>query len=700
MNTSKTLSKQGSSHIKTVFLAGSILFVIILLGFFMTTSRTATSEDPDGFNRLIDSSSPYLLKHAENPVDWYEWGDEALEKAKREDKLIFLSIGYTACHWCNELESECFEHQDFADVINPRYVAIKVDREQRPDLDDIYMQAAISFRGSGGWPNNVFLTPDLNPVYAIGYQKREVFKNILLSVDKQWKEDREKIRESGEMITRELKAHLERGGEFENTAKLSMSAITNYMDKKDGGFGSSTKFPMTSALEFILTEALDDTFLITTLDNMAGRGMYDHVGGGFHRYSVDKEWAVPHFEKMLYDNALLARLYARAALILNKPEYGEVARQTLKFIERELMNDEGGFVSSLDADSEGGEGAYYIWSLDDIKAADVDPRFAEDYGVSEEGNVFDIVVTENGAEQHPTGKSALSRKNEHSHKESLSKLYEARKSRSRPPLDDKVVASWHALTISAFAIAGVALDDPNLITRAEKGARFTLEKLKFSHNWRNGMASGAANLEDHAFAAMAFWNLFEATGRDEYFAEAIKYVNRAKLLFSAGDGGYYTVEPSPDLIARPRAGDDNPLPSGAAVLARVDWRLSAALDDSSRKKDSIKTAQHLIGVMGGANLQGGEAMILHQETSNERVEVVYAFAEDEKKKLEWLRKGFTRRWGVVKIPLGASSISPILSEGRLPVTETRAYVCRDTICLIPSATPDEVTTRIESLDGA
>ena len=696
MSGSTILVGQSGNRIKVALLAGSIILAILLLGLFMMTARTTI---PDGFNRLAKSSSPYLLKHAQNPVDWYEWGDEALEKAKREDKLIFLSIGYTACHWCNELERECFEHQDFADVINPRYVAIKVDREQRPDLDDIYMQAAISFRGSGGWPNNVFLTPDLNPVYAVGYQKREVFKNILLSVNKQWNEDREKIRESGKMITRELKAHLERGGEFTKSPKLAMSAITNYMDREDGGFGSNTKFPMTSILEFILTEGLDDKFLQTTLDNMAGRGMYDHVGGGFHRYSVDKEWAIPHFEKMLYDNALLARLYARAALILNKPEYGEVARQTLIFIERELMNDEGGFLSSLDADSEGGEGAYYTWSQDDIKAVGVDPRFAEDYGVTKEGNVFDIVVTEKGAEQHPTGKSALSRKDDRNHKKSLDKLYEARKSRPRPPLDDKVVASWHALTVSAFAIAGVALDDPNLIARAENGARFIVEKLRYSHNWRNGKASGAANLNDHAFAAMAFWDLFEATGQDEYLAEAKKYVNRAKLLFSAGDGGYYMVEPSADLIARPRAYDDNPLPSGSAVLARVDWRLSAVLNDSMRKEDSMKTALHLIGVMGGANLQGGEAMILHREVSSERIELVYAFADDEKQKYEWLRKGFTRRWGVVKIPLGASSISPTLSEGRLPATESKAYVCRDTICLIPSETPDEVTTRIESLDG-
>ncbi len=649
-------------------------------------------------NRLADSDSPYLLKHADNPVDWYEWGPEALKKAKKENKLIFLSIGYAACHWCNELEKECFDHQDFADVINKRYVSVKVDREQRPDLDQIYMQAAVAITGRGGWPNNVFLTPDLHPVYASGFQKREVFKQLLVRVDDYWKQNSEELTKTGEKLSASLKSFMERGGSFERIDNLDMDPIRSQMDLKYGGFGEASKFPVTSILEFLLTEGADDDFLKTTLDNMAKGGMFDHVGGGFHRYSVDRQWQTPHFEKMLYDNALLASLYARASLLIKEPEYGYVARRTLEFIDRELSNPDGGFLSSLDADSDGKEGKFYTWTLEQINTITGDAGFAGDYGITDTGNIVETVVTNQGTEQVMTGQNVLRLTGYDRHRESLWKLFERRSKRTRPPLDDKVVSAWHALAVSAFARAGVWLNEPEMIKRAEKGARFTLEKLGYSRTWRSGKSSGEATLNDLAFSAMAFWDLFETTGKNEYLESALRYVDHARKHYGAGDGGYYLVRRKPYLIARPRVASDNPVPNAAAVLARVDLRLSTAMGEPGRTADAAKTAAHLIGISGGASLFSGESMILHRETSAGPVEVVYAFAVNETDKNRWLASGVTRQWGVVRIPLGADMLDRALARGRYPAEKTTAYVCLDNRCLSPSATPEDISVKLKNLE--
>ncbi len=284
----------------------------------MSISQHTTKSNKTKLNKLADSNSPYLLKHSTNPINWYEWGDEALEKAKRENKLIFLSIGYTACHWCNELEEECFRHEDFADVINDRYISIKVDREQRPDIDAIYMEAAMVLQGHGGWPNNVFLTPNQNPIYALGYQKRDVFKQILVKVDEYWKKNRDEVIVNSGRIAETLRKQMETGNVGDALFELDMAQVRDTMDRKFGGFGSQNKFPHSSMLEFLLLEKSDDKFLQLTLDQMADGGMYDHVGGGFHRYTVDPKWEIPHFEKMLYDNAVLISLYAKASILFNK----------------------------------------------------------------------------------------------------------------------------------------------------------------------------------------------------------------------------------------------------------------------------------------------------------------------------------------------------------------------------------------------
>ena len=652
-------------------------------------------------NQLQRAISPYLLKHAANPVHWQEWGAAALERARREDKLIFLSIGYTACHWCNELERECFSQPDFAGIINPRYVCVKVDREQRPDLDHIYMQASLALNGSGGWPNNVILTPELHPVFSMGYRPREVFKRLLVEVASYWTANRAEVADHGARLAAALRRHLESGGEAAPARRLDLAPVREAMDTRFGGFGDATKFPMTAALEFLLGEGEDDDFVRLTLNRMAYGGMYDHVGGGFHRYSVDARWEVPHFEKMLYDNALLASLYARASAAYDSAEYARVARETLAFIERELTSAEGGFESSLDADTKEGEGVYYTWTRDEVERLTGDPSFAGDYGVTVEGNLHDIRVTAAGNERIPTGRSTLRRITGRRRDEALAKLRQARALRDPPPKDDKVVAAWHAMTVSAFARAGVALGDPALVERAAAGGEFLLDRLGLARLWRGGGTSGFAALEDAAFAAMAFWDLFEATGEARWLEACAARADYAYERFSANGGGYYQIseEAARGLIARPRALEDNPLPSAAAVIGKVEWRLGVALGDAKRLERARAAAQALLDRLG-VGLFSMEALSLWRETDHPPVEVVYAFAPGETRRLEWLRSGLARGWGMIRVILGAEALAPALREGRWPAGPSAAYVCAGPSCQAPAHSPEELAARMAGVPRA
>ncbi|MBI4828486.1 MAG: thioredoxin domain-containing protein [Nitrospinae bacterium] len=646
-------------------------------------------------NRLNKAISPYLLKHAANPVHWQEWGEQALSRARGEDKLIFLSIGYTACHWCNELEKECFSQPDFAEVINARYVSVKVDREERPDLDHIYMQASLALNGSGGWPNNVILTPDLHPIFSLGYRPREVFKRLLTDVAAYWARHRAETMDMATRLTGALRQHMEGAGRNQPAARHDRGAIRDAMDTRFGGFGEATKFPMTAALEFLLAEGGDDDFVRLTLDAMAYGGMYDRVGGGFHRYSVDAHWEVPHFEKMLYDNALLAPLYARASLAYKSAEYARVARETLAFIERELMNAGGGFESSLDADTAQGEGVYYTWTRGEVERVTGGAAFADDYGVSARGNVHDIAVTAKGNELIPTGRNTLRRLTGRRHEDSLRKLREVRARRDPPPKDDKVVAAWSAMAVSAFARSGVALGDPALLARAVAGGEFLLNSLGLARLWRKGRASGEAMLEDAAFAAMAFWDLFEATGQGRWLDACATRADYAHGRFAAGDGGYYQIsaKAARGLIARPRSVEDNPLPSAAAVLGRVEWRLGEALGEGVRIKRARAIAEALLARLG-IGLLSMEALSLRREADRPAVEVVYAFAPGEADTFGWMRAGHARGWGVIRMILGAKNLSPSLSEGRWPAARTTAYVCHDGVCRAPALSPAETAQRI------
>jgi hypothetical protein len=642
-----------------------------------------------------------LLKHTHNPVHWREWNEETLAQAKKLDRLIFLSIGYTACHWCNELERECFIHDDFAAEINGRFISVKVDREERPDLDQLYMQAAMVMGGGGGWPNNVILTPDLDPIYSLGYQKRPVFINILGKLDELWRTDRGRAIRSGESVRETLnKLSSPQSGTY-SLAAIDTVRLKTMQNGVTGGFGGGQKFPMTSVLELYLNDQLDDDFFHLTLMMMARRGLYDHVGGGFHRYTVDDEWAVPHFEKMLYDNATLISLFARGSVMFDNEEYRQTVRQSVAFVVRELTDTAtGGFFSSLDADSGGVEGAFYTWSLQEIFDAGInDPhQFAELYSVTAEGNVDEIEYGVNGPHSIKTGRSTLIRHSSAIDTEELLKLFAIRQLRERPPLDDKVIGAWHGLMVSALVDAAIALEEPEYLAAAIRGGLFLHDTLGDHHFWRPGFeAMGERNLDDCTFTAGAYYDLYTATGDPIWLEHSIATIDIAILRFTDGEGGYYLTAARRDLIARPRTVEDNPIPSGSARLGRILWRLGVITGDDQRIESARAAAKSLMARLNGPSVHGGEATILAREVAAESVEVVISFPPQESHRLAWLKAATVRRWGIIVVPLGSPLLSPGLTEGRSPKEQTMAYVCQGRACLEPATSPDELRALLTSL---
>ena len=475
-------------------------------------------------NRLANETSPYLLQHKDNPVDWYPWGPEALARAREENRPILLSIGYSACHWCHVMERESFEDEATAALMNERFVCIKLDREERPDLDSIYMEACQAMTGQGGWPLNVFLTPEQAPFYAGTYFPPEErhgmpsWQKVLEAVSDAWAARGEEIRSRSEGIAQRLRggAALEPSEEPLERELLDAAAaqLRAGFDPVYGGFGGAPKFPPASALEFLLRR--EETEMTSrTLLAMASGGMYDQVGGGFARYSVDDRWLVPHFEKMLYDNALLARAYLHGWQVTGHELFERVCRETLDWAMGEMRGPEGGFFSALDADSEGVEGKFYVWGLGELRAAAGD--LADDavayFGASEEGNWEGVNVLIRGVHE-PDSLDEIRRR-----------LYAARAERVPPALDDKRLTSWNALMISALAEAGAVLERDDYLDAAVACAEFVLGELRdgdgrLLRTWKDGSAKLNAYLEDHAYLLEALLTLYEATFDPRWFAQA------------------------------------------------------------------------------------------------------------------------------------------------------------------------------------
>ncbi len=584
-------------------------------------------------NRLAGAASPYLLQHAANPVDWYPWGEEALEKARREDKPVFLSIGYAACHWCHVMERESFESPRIAALLNASFVAVKVDREERPDLDNIYMTAVAAMTGSGGWPLSVFLTPDLKPFYGGTYfpprdtRGHPGFGRVLESIAGLWRDSRAAVEESAEKLTENLRVMLApKPGRAhvpatDKIASAALSHLSGAFDSQDGGWGGAPKFPNGSAVRFLLRRAADTgdrhaaDMALRTLDRMARGGIHDPLGGGFHRYAVDNEWRVPHFEKMLYDNALLASAYTEAFQFTRDTRWAEVARGTLRYVLRDMQAPEGGYYASEDADSAGGEGAFYLWThaeIGDLLGPEEAALFSAAYDVRPEGNFPSW-------EEAHTGKNTLFRAltdNELARKTGLAAdtlqtrlakcreaLFAVRERRVRPGRDEKCVASWNGLMISALARAGAALDEPDFIASSEQAVRFISSEMivdgMLRRTWFRGRCSGPGGLEDYAALGLGCLDLHEATLKREYLDLAASLARELVARFhdTAAPGFFDIPAETTDALVRTKTFQDNVEPSGNTLAVLLLERLSR------------HTGDHASHQIAEATLNAGLAMV-------------------------------------------------------------------------------------------
>jgi uncharacterized protein YyaL (SSP411 family) len=549
-------------------------------------------------NRLAQETSPYLLQHRDNPVDWYPWGTEALARAQEEDTPILLSVGYSACHWCHVMERESFEDPETAAYMNEHFVSVKVDREERPDVDAIYMEAVQSITGHGGWPMTVFLDPDGVPFYGGTYfppdESRGMpsFRMVMEAVAHAFETQREEIREKAPVARARLGAIGEvEPSELPGTAELeeAVQRLLAVADRRNGGFGGAPKFPPASSLELLLARGETEVVELT-LDRMLAGGIYDQLGGGFSRYSVDAVWLVPHFEKMLYDNALLARAYLHGWQTLGHERYRRVCEETLDWMLREMRGPEGGFYSALDADSEGEEGRFYVWTPAQIRAV-LDPsegsppnrikfspqdsqNLMQFYGVTEAGNFegANVLHLAQGVEAaEPEGLDKMRRA-----------LFEARAERVRPGLDDKRLTSWNALAIAALADAGAVLGREDYLDAARACAEFVLGSLRDSdgrllRTYKDGRAHLGAYLEDHAFLLEALLTLYESSFEERWFIEAQALAETTIERFGDPErGGFYsTASDHEELIARRKEVGDHPIPSGNSSAAMGLLRLAA-----------------------------------------------------------------------------------------------------------------------------
>jgi uncharacterized protein YyaL (SSP411 family) len=559
-------------------------------------------------NALAQETSPYLRQHAENPVDWLPWGEEALRRAREQDRPLLVSIGYSSCHWCHVMERESFEDPDTAAVMNESFVCVKVDREERPDVDALYMEAVQGMTGRGGWPLNVFLTPEQVPFYGGTYfppeprQGMPSWTQVLQAIAATWSENAAEIRAGGERIREQLTgaSRLAPSAEPLSEAALEQAVgnLRGSFDALNGGFGGAPKFPHASVVEFLLLQG-EREMALATLEGMAGGGIHDVLGGGFSRYSVDAAWSVPHFEKMLYDNALLARAYLHAWQASGEEALADVCRDILDWALREMRGPEGAFYSALDADSEGVEGRYYVWTtaeLREVLGADTDAAIAW-FGAGEAGNFSDPhhpapglnVLQGRGPAPAPALRASI-----------RSRLLERREQRIRPGLDDKRLTSWNALMVAALADAGGALGEPRYSDAAIRCGEFLLSSMRdrdgrLLRSFSQGQARIPAYLEDHAFLLEALLVLFETTCDERWWAPALLLADETIERFADVErGGFFsTAADGEALIARRKEVEDAPIPSGGSSAAMGLQRLAQLTGDERYERHALSTLRLL-----------------------------------------------------------------------------------------------------------
>jgi len=672
-------------------------------------------------NRLINSTSPYLLQHAQNPVDWFPWGEEALQKAMSENKIILLSVGYSACHWCHVMEKNCFENEDIASVMNENFVNIKVDREERPDVDQIYMDAIHMMGQRGGWPMNVFLTPDQLPFFGGTYFPPEQWKQILIEISNAHKIRPEELKKAGLDVqsglgVSELKrmtASFAKNQSGESPIRL-LDALFEKMqssfDPEWGGFGAAPKFPMPSVYDFLLfyhhiTENKQALKMVTvSLEKMAYGGIYDQLVGGFARYSVDAEWKVPHFEKMLYDNAQMLSLYSHAYSATLDILHRDVAFGIFNFIKLEMTSDEGAFYSALDADSEGVEGKFYAWTKSEILEI-LGPdgeEFCSFYQVTEEGNFeHGMNVLWRTVSEEDFTLLYSNRSHSDIHKfivESRRKLIEVRSKRIRPGLDDKTITSWNALMTKGLIDAYRTFDQPEMLKLAYDNATFLSEKMmepdgKLWHTYKNGKAHIDGFLDDYAFTIDAFISLYEATFHENWLDEAKKLADYAILNFYNEDEGlfYYTSGLSEKLIARKTEVMDNVIPSSNSAMALALKKLVALFGEEKYDiivKRMLEEAEPLM-LSEGRYMSHWLQVWLLEKFPLVEIAIVGRNALKFKKEID---KIFFPN----KVLCGTNNESnlPLLENRKSEDGETQIYVCQDKICRLPA---NNVTSALRQL---
>jgi uncharacterized protein YyaL (SSP411 family) len=645
-------------------------------------------------NRLARETSPYLLQHKDNPVDWHPWGEEALARARDEDRPMLLSIGYSACHWCHVMERESFEDEETARLMNELFVCVKLDREERPDLDAIYMEACQAMTGSGGWPLNVFLTPEQVPFYAGTYfppQPRmgmPSWRQVLEAVAHAWQERRDEIRAGGARIAERLAggARLRPSADPMEARALdeAVRGLRAQYDAANGGFGGAPKFPPASALEFLLRRG-ETEMTAHTLRAMASGGMYDQVGGGFARYAVDSYWLVPHFEKMLYDNALLARAYLHGWLVLGDDLFRCVVEETLDWALAEMRAPEGGFFSALDADSEGVEGRFYVWTVDELHAAlagepDADEAIAW-FGATDRGNFEGRNIPVRGPGR-PERLGAWRRR-----------LYDVRARRVWPGLDDKRLTAWNALMIAALAEAGAVLERPDYLEAAADAAGFVLDALRDEHGrllrtYRDGQAKLNAYLEDHAFLLEALLALYEASFDPRWFAEARALADTMIERFADEEnGGFFETSVDHErLLARRKDLEDHPIPSGNASAACGLLRLAALTGERGYAERAVGVLRLLHALASQHPQAFGhllQALDFHLEPTRE----VALVGADLRPLERVVRRAFRPH---LVLAGGAADGVPLLQDRPTVDGRAAAYVCENFACRAPVTEPEEL----------
>lgn len=689
-------------------------------------------------NRLANSNSPYLLQHKDNPVDWYPWDEEALEAARREDKPVFLSIGYAACHWCHVMAHESFEDPETAALMNENFINIKVDREERPDLDNIYMNAVVAMTGHGGWPMSVFLTPQGEPFYGGTYFppvrrfNMPSFREVLVSITRAWREDRQRLLEAGRTVVEHLEgAELPAGTSAQplGTKTLEDAAfrLAQAYDWKFGGWGQAPKFPQPMAIEFLLRRAArGDSFALEVADHalraMAKGGMYDLVGGGFARYSTDDLWLVPHFEKMLYDNAQLAQVYLYAFLLTGNPAFQRVCTRSLDFLVREMwaepeedgQHSGGGFYSSLDADSEGAEGKFYIWNLDEIRAVLQDPQdinfFVAAHGVTATGNFEGHTVLQRSLNDEGLADQFNLPVEEVPEKlESLyARLLEVRAQRVRPGTDDKVLVAWNGLALATFAEAARYLKRDDYLDIARQNADFLLSELhpgdRLLRSWRQGRAQHNAYLEDYGSLILGLLALYQTDPDLYWYNSALELAEEMLTNFRDPQGGFFdTRDDHGTLIVRPKDLQDNATPSGNALAAQALFLLSAF----SGRGDWRTVAEQMLSRVQSSAVRYPTAFGKWLVSIDLAVEPFFEVAivgDRENKQTRQLQAALWQNFRPNLVSATGSFPAPenapaLLRNRPLKDDLPTAYVCQGFTCRMPVNSPENLAVQLAEISN-